>query len=444
MRRRLLDALMLAALLAVLGMLGWLSLRFDRAVDLSALQRNSASPQTRALLQQLDRPLRITAWLGDPALEAAVARALERYRRVVPDRLKLEFANPDLEPERARAEGVRKAGVLILHYSERSERLTRLDEAAFAQALQRLLRQGETWAVMLQGHGEPALDDSGPQGLSTLHGELEHSGILLRQIDLARIGDLPDNARTLVLFGGVRDFLPGEVALIRRWIGQGRNLLWLQDPGPLHGLEPVAEALPLELPTGSVVDASQQVRTLIGIDNPLVIPAFDRADHPVTRALEGPVLLPLARAVQPADDTGAWQATVLLRSLPRSWVEQGPLDGSVGFDLDQGDLLGPVPLAAALQREQDKRRQRVAVVGDTQFLRNAWIARGANREFALALANWVLADDRLIGLQPRPAPDSRLDLGRNQAIGIAVVFLILLPGLLAGIGGYRWWRRRRG
>lgn len=442
--RRLLDLLLILALLAVLGMLGWLSLRYDRALDLSALQRNSASPETRALLQQLDRPLHVVAWLGDPALEAAVARSLERYRRVRPELFRIEFANPDLEPERARAEGVRRAGVLILHYGDRSTRLTTLDEAHMANALQRLLRQGEDWAVMLGGHGEPTPDDSGPQGISAWQKALEDSGIRLRQIGLARMADLPANARMLVLFGPERDLLPGEVTLIEQWLRQGGNLLWLQDPGPLHGLEPLTRTLPVRLPPGTVVDASTQVHQLIGIDNPLVIPAMDRADHPVTRPLQGPVLLPLARAVQPAEDARTdWSATVLLRSLPRSWVEQGPLDGAVGFDLDQGDLLGPVPLAVALERRIGDKTQRVAIIGDSQFPRNAWIGRGDNRELALALANWLSADDRLIGLQPRPAPDSRLALSRAQAIAIAIGFLFVLPGLLLAIGAILLWRRRR-
>jgi LPXTG-motif cell wall-anchored protein len=46
-------------------------------------------------------------------------------------------------------------------------------------------------------------------------------------------------------------------------------------------------------------------------------------------------------------------------------------------------------------------------------------------------------------LQPRAAKDSNIVLSKNQLTLISASFLFGLPLLLAGMGGYLWWRRRR-
>jgi LPXTG-motif cell wall-anchored protein len=57
--------------------------------------------------------------------------------------------------------------------------------------------------------------------------------------------------------------------------------------------------------------------------------------------------------------------------------------------------------------------------------------------------NWLSSDERLISLSPRPSKDSKLALTETQLISISLGFLIILPLLLAGTGGYLWWKRRR-
>ena len=50
------------------------------------------------------------------------------------------------------------------------------------------------------------------------------------------------------------DLLKGEVDKIKRFLERGGNLLWLIDQEPLHGLQPIAENLHLQLSPGVVVD----------------------------------------------------------------------------------------------------------------------------------------------------------------------------------------------
>src|SRR5690349_6750669 len=85
----------------------------------------------------------------------------------------------------------------------------------------------------------------------------------------------------------------------------------------------------------------------------------------------------------------------------------------------------------------------VAVIGDGDFLSNSFLGNGGNREFGQRLFNWLLADDALIEIADRGAPDRQLDLGPTGLALISIGFLLALPLLLLCCGGLIWWRRRR-
>jgi LPXTG-motif cell wall-anchored protein len=64
-------------------------------------------------------------------------------------------------------------------------------------------------------------------------------------------------------------------------------------------------------------------------------------------------------------------------------------------------------------------------------------------DMGVNMVNWLARDDQLISLQPRAAKDSNIVLSMRQLTVISAGFLIGVPLLLGGIGGYLWWRRRR-
>lgn len=87
--------------------------------------------------------------------------------------------------------------------------------------------------------------------------------------------------------------------------------------------------------------------------------------------------------------------------------------------------------------------QRIAVIGDSDFASNAYIGNAANLDLAMALANWLAADDRLIEIPVKTSTGTQLDLSRTQTIVIGFGFLLVIPLLLLATGLGIWWRRRR-
>jgi ABC-type uncharacterized transport system involved in gliding motility auxiliary subunit len=87
--------------------------------------------------------------------------------------------------------------------------------------------------------------------------------------------------------------------------------------------------------------------------------------------------------------------------------------------------------------------QRVAVIGDADFISNAYLGNGANLDLGNRLVNWLSHDDALIRIPPRTAPDTQLTLTPTLSLAIGLGFLAVIPlGLLAA-GGTIWWRRRK-
>lgn len=90
-----------------------------------------------------------------------------------------------------------------------------------------------------------------------------------------------------------------------------------------------------------------------------------------------------------------------------------------------------------------EKQQRIAVIGDSDFATNAYIGNAANLDLAMALANWLAADDKLIEIPVKTSVGTQLELSRTQTIIIGFGFLLVIPLVLLATGLGIWWRRRR-
>ena len=305
-------------LLAVaLGLAGWLPSRYSATWDWSAGARNSLSQATQQVLAQLDTPLTITSFAPEvPELRQQIHAVIERYQRYRPD-IQFSFVNPDTQPELVRQLGIQVSGELRLSYHGRSENLTVLSEEAMSNAIQRLLQRSERWVTGLEGHGERSLHGQANHDLGQLGDELKRKGYHIEPLNLASAFEIPHNTALLVIAGPQVKFRPDEIVRIQSYLEQGGNLLWLLDPGPLYGLEPIAKMLDLRVLPGTVVDANAAT---LGLEDPATALVPEYPEHPATRGFKLISLFPHAAALE-AGATGDWQATPLLQTLSRSWNE---------------------------------------------------------------------------------------------------------------------------
>ena len=89
------------------------------------------------------------------------------------------------------------------------------------------------------------------------------------------------------------------------------------------------------------------------------------------------------------------------------------------------------------------RQQRVAVVGDSDFLADSNVSALGNKELGLNLVQWLASRDALLNIDVPKAPDTSLYLPGWATWLVVVGYTLVLPILLLGYGITRWVRRRR-
>jgi gliding motility-associatede transport system auxiliary component len=433
---------------ASIGLLAWLSTQYVYQADWTAGARNTVSADTRKLLAELDQPVQITAFVRDEGnLRRQIRDLVGSYQRFKGD-ISLEFINPDTAPEQVRELGIRSGGELRVSYRGRSENIQTLSEQTLSNSLLRLSRQEERWIAFLTGHGEREPLGEANHGLGIFGGELERKGLNIQTVNLTQT-EIPANTSLLVIAGPRVKLLPGEVDALRHYVEQGGNLLWLAEPGDLHGLEPLAELLGIDFLPGQVVDAGSQ---MFGIDNPTFVVIAAYPEHEITGDMSAVTVFPEAAAIEMHDD-GTWKQQPLLTTLPRSWTELGELAGEISFDADTDERAGPLdigviltrdrPAAAGAEAAEDLPGQRVIVVGDGDFLSNTYLGNAGNLMLGLNMVHWLGHDDAFINIRVQGAPDTSLELGRTAQAVIGLGLLFGLPVLLLVCGLLIWLRRRR-
>jgi len=127
-----------------------------------------------------------------------------------------------------------------------------------------------------------------------------------------------------------------------------------------------------------------------------------------------------------------------------AWTETGALTGEVSFDEGGDEVAGPFPLIIALERNKAGRSQRVVVAGDGDFLADAWIGNGGNRDLASRLFNWATDDAAMISIDYPKKPDAQISLSAGKVLALALFSLLLLPGLMFAGATRVWYTRKYG
>jgi ABC-type uncharacterized transport system involved in gliding motility auxiliary subunit len=443
-----------ALFLAVIVMLGVLSVRYNVKQDWTFNKRNTISQASQKQLATMKDPIRFVAFAYPGAPErASVQFFVEQYQRFKKD-VSLEYVDPTSQPQKVKEYNISFAGEVVVEYQGRRENLRALSEQNITGALQRLGYSGEKWIVFLEGHGERAVVEAQDQGAFTRFAQvLKDKGLNFQSLNLVKTPAIPDNTSVLVIASPKSALLEGEIRLIDAYVEKGGNLLWLADPDWSPGLAPVAQRLGISWQDGYAVFPEYE---LLGTGHPGIFAALDYPPNPVTRGLDRVTLFPLVRSLEAdKNPAGGWVATPLLTSSPEAWLETQAIG-------EAGDIAGPLTIGLTLTRELPDpdapapaqpgeapakpaatRQQRVVLVGDADFISDASLSQLGNQQLGLNIVQWLASRDAQLDIDVPKAPDTNLFLPNWAIALIGGGFVILLPLLLIGTGVTRWVLRRR-
>jgi hypothetical protein len=432
--------------------LAWLSERWSLQADTSRYRHNTLSTQSRDLLTRMQGPLTITAWLRSDQFDSKDKRSgnryrarhrlisalVERYRRYKTD-IHLQFIDPRQQPVVARQLNIHPRGELVVSYRGRYEKVQRPDEAHISNALMRLASRSDKWVIFLQGHGERSPFSSAEFGLSRFAQRLKQRGMHIQVLNLTRTPVIPDNTSVLVIASPRKPFTEAEAGLIRTWLARGGNLLWLSDPDS-QSVTRLQDSIGIRFLPGTVLTPPGPTTRA---PNPALL-VLDRypGRHPLTRHLQQATIFPFSRAVI-AFPSHHWHVIKLLSSDARSWTETGNLHRPpLRFDPNTDERAGPLNIGIALSRKINDREQHVLVVGDGDFISNAWLVNGGNSELGLNMIHWLAHDYRYLAIPSPSSDDVSLQLGSFTHTLFSIVYPFVIPALLL-IAGFMVSRRRR-
>lgn len=443
--------------LAVIGLIGWLSTRYNTSFDWTATGRNSLSKASIAVLDKLKGPVTITSYASGGELgpvRSRVRALVKRYQKYS-SKVHLHFVDPMTNPEQTRKLGIRTDGEMIVKYQGRTENVNQFTEENLTNALQRLLRNAERKIVFITGHGERSPSGHANFDLGDFFQEEQSKGFKVSTLNLTKSLAIPADTSVLVIASPQLNYLPGEVKLIKQYLTKGGNLWWMQEPKSKATLQGLANYLHIKFMDGVIVD--MEIR-LLGVNDPTIVMG-QYLPHAITNNFKVLTLYPRVTGIDYKAE-GGWTDTPFLESVKRSWLETGPLQGTIQYNPGK-DVKGPVKFGVALTRtiypdkgkdknQKDKKQadakpihQRVVVMGDGDFMSNAYLGNQGNQQMADNILNWLTHDDSFINIPERTAPGSHLAVNQNTMIMLGILYLVVIPLLLVGAGVFVWLRRRK-
>ena len=435
--------------IGILGILNFLAYRHSHRFDLTSEKVFSLSPQSAQVLAGLTQDLRMEAFVEGGA-NPELADLLRNYS-AVSSKVSFRLIDPDREPETAERYGIKSYNTVRITYGEASNQVTQPTEETLTNAIIKLTRAGKQTVCVIEGHGEPDLDDKeGARGLAQAKAALENENYEVKKVLLASMERVPDDCKVVIVAGPTRPFLTQELTALNDYLRAGGRALFLLSPQ--HAEEFVAFLDPWGVKVGEDVVVDQVVRLFQGPALGLapLVETYD-GTHEITKELKGRTLFPMTRSVSAGSDgKPGLKATELVKTSPSSWAESD-VEGIFKRQeakLDPNDRKGPVPIAVAvvadtkLMGTPDGKQARLAVFGSTEFADNQHLeGTYFNRDLFLNTVGWLVGESDLLSIRPRALRASRVSFTEREGTAIFYLSVLVLPELLLLIGLTVWWRR---
>ena len=262
---------------------------------------------------------------------------------------------------------------------------------------------------------------------------------------------LPDSIDILVISELRSPLSAGEMNYLQEFIGRGGSLFVLGGPGRQELMNPIIEQFGVRFMPGQLVqptpllqaDLIQSVPTDEGVaywsdldyirknEGCVAMPGCVGLEY---TPIEGITVVPLF-----STDTAGWN-----RIVATDFVRD-----SVYYTPETGDQAGIFTTALALTRDVNGREQRVLVAGNTDFLSNGEFATGRRevRNFNGILKHaafyWLSHEELPVNTAGDSPIDRKLYIGEAAMEVWSIVFMVVIPVILA-LAGIIIWVRRRG
>lgn len=459
--------------LLLLGIIILVYVVLQRAVivlDMTEGQRFSISDETRNILRQVSRPIRITGFYSPRALsQREVDDQFFRLYDIATDgKISREYIDPDEQPAMAQKFNVTFDGEVFISFLNTDgsvdfnsvARIPRSEsqERDMTEAISRLLISGTLTVYFDQSHEERDPLSGEPQGLSGINNGIRESGLITYPIQISELAannqNIPENASALILARPTTDFNEAEIGVIDRYMQKGgalfimADVLYNQDAFLRYdGLfnHYLWEHFGIRALDAAIVDEASHGQTQLDIVSAAIYPEND-----IARRLDqknAPTLFKLARPVEisntPAESVPNGR---VIMSSQQSYGETDlkTLGETETYQYNEGQDL-PGPLTSVAWSYNRATGAKVLLIGDSDFATNSLVQTGGNGILFTDGLSWLTGFSDRINFAPQAyATGSPVIFVDGQTLDvISFLTVILLPGLVFATGLGLWIRRMR-
>ncbi len=471
--------MMILLFITLLVCFNFIAFRNNIKWDVSPNRIHSLSDQSIKVIDGLKNDLEMIAFFTkDSPQEEQIVAEFRRIADLYVDyskAIKVQVINPIKRPELAKKYNIKEAGSIIFKSNENQTTITELGEQAFTNAIVKVTRERKKTVYFLKGHGEPSIDESGPNGLETFKKDLIDYSYQVSSLNLITEKAMPKDLDVLVIAGPKFSLFDNELDLIRKFLEQGGNLFIAADPGEKHGLKSLLKELGVDYKNSYILDGKGQ---MVRLGLATALGETYSSTHEITKSFSNPNLGMISAyhlaspVVQSKDSPEDFIFDTLVFSSNASFERK---DISEKIKIDPNDKFGKLSLAMSVKgsfnkvgknkeitktdsqknetkvndqeiipKKEDldnKTEFNTIIFGDSDFLRNKFYGLQLNRNIALNVISFLASDDDLISIRPKDRLSTQLTMTNTQAkiIFIALAVLVFIPFIF---GFFVWWRRR--
>ncbi|AUX33668.1 MULTISPECIES: Gldg family protein [Sorangium] len=438
--------------------------QLDLKADFSYYRTARPGDSTKRVAESLTEPLKITAFFPQLNEVGAEVEGYLREVKAASPQITVEMQDRLLVPALAKEAKVTQDGVIVLSRDTSREtlnigadikaagaKLKSLD-ADFQKALLKVIRAQRT-AYMTVGHGEMNESTNAAEGRTAknLRKLLESQNYVVKDLGLAQgLGsEIPKDAGVVVVLGPQKEFLPEEVATVKRYADEGGHLLLALDPEAKVDLAPLAGAVGLTWKPEVLANDRVYVRRRFNESDQAMLVTTRYSSHASVSTLsrhaqQAPTIFPGAASLDKADG-GDLKIDFVVRSLGETFA-----DANGNFKFDEGEKRSAYNLAAAVSKElapgggdgKDKKELRAFVVADADVFSDAAFRNEPNIVLALDAFRWLGGEESFAG-EITTNEDVRIEHTKEKDQVWFWATILVAPAMVLGLGLFITRRGRR-
>ncbi len=439
------TAIMTLVFMAIIVLIGIMSIKFKLRVDLTENNRYTLSSQTVKILKSLDHDVDVIAFYrSDERTRQAMLDLLKEYSYYSPN-FTFRFVDPDKSPAEAVEHGITSYRTTLLRYGDKQEIVGTESESRLTRALIKLLSDEVKTIYFVKGHGEKSIDSLKGNDYGLARETMEKENHQVHELLLMSRERVPEDAAVVVVAGPENDLLPVELEKLTAYLKSGGRVLFMLDPGASPGLPGYLSAFDFEIGDDLIIDKQSQIYGANYL-TPVVQEYSDK--HILTHEFNVATFYPAARSVGIKEDHNKGSYN-LARTSVNSWVIRGELtEENLKFDVNR-HRRGPIEIMAVTAVEAStgdtqtgngdddlKKWGKLMVIGDSDFAGNTHIKLAGNKDFFLNTISWLAEEKILISIRKKETGLTPLMMTATQGNLVFWLSVVVVPSLVmvAGIG----------